>query len=254
VHAALNHFAREAATEWSVAGRNEASFGPGHPNVARDLNNLAQLLADTNRVAEAEPLMRRALAIFEGSLGHYICCVKMKTVLLIDGGYLRACAKVAGKTLDNSLIEKFARNCAGQPEYLLRVLYYDAGAPACSPLQAQYISNHILQILLGQDQIGHIPVRRAQDRIERRARDARRIGNGAKGRRFGVGREQIVLDIVAAGADGCRIGAPACNAAFLRAGACAKRRRKPQYRNEAPHDRLLPYRMGEDGAFGAAAR
>ena len=40
---------------------DEKSFGPDHPNVARDLNNLAQLLQATNRLAEAEPLMRRAL-------------------------------------------------------------------------------------------------------------------------------------------------------------------------------------------------
>ena len=33
------------------------------------LNNLAQLLQATNRLAEAEPLMRRALAICEKSLG-----------------------------------------------------------------------------------------------------------------------------------------------------------------------------------------
>ena len=33
------------------------------------LNNLAQLLQATNRLAEAEPMMRRALAIFEASLG-----------------------------------------------------------------------------------------------------------------------------------------------------------------------------------------
>jgi hypothetical protein len=33
------------------------------PNVARDLNNLAVLLRDTNRPGEAEPLMRRALMI-----------------------------------------------------------------------------------------------------------------------------------------------------------------------------------------------
>jgi tetratricopeptide (TPR) repeat protein len=37
--------------------------------VARELNNLAQLLQDTNRLAEAEPLMRRALAIDEASYG-----------------------------------------------------------------------------------------------------------------------------------------------------------------------------------------
>jgi hypothetical protein len=43
---------------------DEASFGPGHPEVATDLNNLAGLLQDTNRLAEAEPLMRRHLEIF----------------------------------------------------------------------------------------------------------------------------------------------------------------------------------------------
>ena len=46
---------------------DEASCGNDHPNVAAALNNLAQLLQDTNRLAEAEPLMRRALAIDEKS-------------------------------------------------------------------------------------------------------------------------------------------------------------------------------------------
>ncbi|MCP4661903.1 MAG: tetratricopeptide repeat protein [bacterium] len=48
---------------------DESSFGAEHPNVARDLNNLATLLQDTNRLEEAEPLMRRALLILEESLG-----------------------------------------------------------------------------------------------------------------------------------------------------------------------------------------
>ncbi|MEK7288941.1 MAG: tetratricopeptide repeat protein, partial [Planctomycetota bacterium] len=48
---------------------DEQSFGENHPNVARDLNNLAQLLQDTNRLAEAEPLMHRALKIDEQSFG-----------------------------------------------------------------------------------------------------------------------------------------------------------------------------------------
>ena len=47
----------------------EKSFGPEHPNVARGLNNLAELLRATNRLAEAEPLYRRALAITEKSFG-----------------------------------------------------------------------------------------------------------------------------------------------------------------------------------------
>jgi hypothetical protein len=48
---------------------DEKSFGAEHPDVARDLNNLAQLLKATNRLAETEPLMRRALAIFVATLG-----------------------------------------------------------------------------------------------------------------------------------------------------------------------------------------
>jgi len=42
----------------------EASYGPNHPTVAIDLNNLAGLLQDSKRLTEAEPLMRRHLAIF----------------------------------------------------------------------------------------------------------------------------------------------------------------------------------------------
>jgi Tetratricopeptide repeat len=42
---------------------DEKSYGPEHPNVARDLNNLAKLLQATNRLAEAVPLIRRALVI-----------------------------------------------------------------------------------------------------------------------------------------------------------------------------------------------
>ena len=51
---------------------DEASFGPDHPRVARDLDNLALMLQATNRFSEAEPLMRRALAIDEASFepGH----------------------------------------------------------------------------------------------------------------------------------------------------------------------------------------
>ena len=43
---------------------DEQSFGPTHPDVASDLNNLARLLQATNRLAEAEPLSRRVVGIF----------------------------------------------------------------------------------------------------------------------------------------------------------------------------------------------
>ena len=48
---------------------DEASFGAEHPTAAIRLNNLAQLLQDTNRLDEAEPLMKRALLICQTSLG-----------------------------------------------------------------------------------------------------------------------------------------------------------------------------------------
>ena len=44
---------------------HEKRLGAEHPNVATVLNNLAQLLKTTNRLGEAEPLMRRSLAIDE---------------------------------------------------------------------------------------------------------------------------------------------------------------------------------------------
>ena len=50
----------------------------------------------------------------------------MKTVLLIDGGYLRASALESGRQYAAPLVETFARQCVGADEYLLRVLYYDA--------------------------------------------------------------------------------------------------------------------------------
>ena len=52
---------------------DERSFGPDHPNVAITLDNLAELLKGTNRLAEAEPLMRRAVQIllrFTRATGH----------------------------------------------------------------------------------------------------------------------------------------------------------------------------------------
>ena len=48
---------------------DEASYGPDHPDVATDLNNLAGLLEATNRLSEAEPLFRRAPEIDEKSYG-----------------------------------------------------------------------------------------------------------------------------------------------------------------------------------------
>ncbi|WP_454649275.1 NYN domain-containing protein [Bradyrhizobium liaoningense] len=50
----------------------------------------------------------------------------MKTAILIDGGYLRACAKRAGHQYDPAFIEAFSKRCTAPPEYLLRVLYYDS--------------------------------------------------------------------------------------------------------------------------------
>ena len=66
-HMASCEKAEELHTE--VLGLREKRFGPEAAETAESLNNLAQLLKDTNRLTEAEPLMRRALAMGEASFG-----------------------------------------------------------------------------------------------------------------------------------------------------------------------------------------
>lgn len=51
-----------------------------------------------------------------------------KFALLIDGGYLRALCREAGRKYDPPYIEKVAHACLGADEEFLRVLYYD-----CAP-------------------------------------------------------------------------------------------------------------------------
>lgn len=47
----------------------ERTVGPGHPEVAACLNNLAVLLKGVGKRAEAEALYRRSIAIKEQALG-----------------------------------------------------------------------------------------------------------------------------------------------------------------------------------------
>src|SRR3954452_1144789 len=49
-------------------GLLEKALGPDHPNVAESLNNLAGLYLAQGGYAEAEPLYKRSLAIFEKAL------------------------------------------------------------------------------------------------------------------------------------------------------------------------------------------
>lgn len=51
-----------------------------------------------------------------------------KTVILIDGGFLRVKTTHAGKKYDPGFIESFAHRCICEDEEILRVLYYD-----CAP-------------------------------------------------------------------------------------------------------------------------
>jgi tetratricopeptide (TPR) repeat protein len=49
----------------------ERHYGPKHPETATTLNNLANSLGATGQTPAAEPLLRRALAIFEATLGFH---------------------------------------------------------------------------------------------------------------------------------------------------------------------------------------
>jgi Tetratricopeptide repeat len=48
---------------------DEATYGPNHPDVARDVNNLGYVLQDLGDLAGAKTHCGRALAIFEAVYG-----------------------------------------------------------------------------------------------------------------------------------------------------------------------------------------
>lgn len=51
-----------------------------------------------------------------------------KIAIMIDGGYLRAQARMSGLTYKPNLIEQFGLACAVVPEEIYRILYYDCGS------------------------------------------------------------------------------------------------------------------------------
>jgi hypothetical protein len=59
----LLHAGRAEALVRRALAIDERNLGTQHPSVAADLKPLGMLLQGTNRLAEAEPLLRRALAI-----------------------------------------------------------------------------------------------------------------------------------------------------------------------------------------------
>ena len=62
-------FADAKALLERALGIDEAAYGPDHPDVGVDLNNLALILCDLGRPGEARPLQERALAITEAVHG-----------------------------------------------------------------------------------------------------------------------------------------------------------------------------------------
>src|SRR5271170_4748983 len=56
------------STNGQLAAREKA-LGPDHPDVAQSLNNLALLYSSQARYADAEPLVKRSIAILEKTSG-----------------------------------------------------------------------------------------------------------------------------------------------------------------------------------------
>ena len=48
---------------------DESVYGPDDPEVAGDLTNLGMLLKEAGKTAAADPLLRRALSIYEREFG-----------------------------------------------------------------------------------------------------------------------------------------------------------------------------------------
>ncbi len=59
----------EAEKQLGAALKEAEGLGPEHPDVAQSLNNLAALYRAQGKYAEAEPLYKRSLAIWEKALG-----------------------------------------------------------------------------------------------------------------------------------------------------------------------------------------
>jgi len=59
----------DAETSWLAALEQAKKFGDEDTRLATSLNNLALLYSEQDRYAEAEPLARRALEIWEKALG-----------------------------------------------------------------------------------------------------------------------------------------------------------------------------------------
>jgi Tetratricopeptide repeat len=79
-----------------------------HPNTAIRLNNLALLLRDTHRLAEAEPLFLRALAITEKSFGpeHPNVAIRLNNLagLLLLIGHYHSCIYLNHSEVSQALI------------------------------------------------------------------------------------------------------------------------------------------------------
>ena len=71
--------AADAPRRWPSTSSPTAT---DHPNVAIDLNNLAQLLQATNRLAEAEPLIRRAVSIFRSLAKRPVTSIRIRGSLI----------------------------------------------------------------------------------------------------------------------------------------------------------------------------
>jgi len=83
---ALQQMARwhEAEKQFSLT-KKESEESTSRPFYSSILNNMAQLLKDTNRLTEAEPLMRRALEIDEKNFGgnHPIVAVQLNNLAIL---------------------------------------------------------------------------------------------------------------------------------------------------------------------------
>ena len=70
------------------------AFGPDHPNVARDVNNLGRVLKDLGDLAGARAAYERALAIDEAAFGPHHPNVAIRVNNL--GGVLKDLGDLAG--------------------------------------------------------------------------------------------------------------------------------------------------------------
>ena len=112
--------------------KDERVLGPKHPDIGITLNNLARMLIDQRRFAEAVPLLERAIAVVEGQRG-----TKVDDLVFFYGNLAIARSQTGRRAEAAELFAHAARLGRETDHPMLGPVLTDAAESACAPTVAE---------------------------------------------------------------------------------------------------------------------